>query len=50
MKDDRHRIRDTGPGTVNSVITVCGLAAIAIVPLIAAAWLIPPGSRICCVS
>ena len=28
---------------VNPVITVCGLAAIAIVPLIAAAWLIPPG-------
>ena len=38
MKDDRHRIRDR-----ERSITVCGLAAIAIVPLIAAAWLIPPG-------
>ena len=28
---------------VTSVITVCGLAAIAIVPLIAATWLMPPG-------
>jgi hypothetical protein len=41
MNDDRYSIRDTA--LVNSVVTICGLAAVAIVPLIAAAWLIPPG-------
>jgi len=41
MNDERHSIRDTA--LVSSVVTICGLAAVAIVPLIAAAWLIPPG-------
>ena len=38
MKDGRHRILNTGLGAPNFPIAVCGLASIAIVPLIAAAY------------